>query len=292
MGEFDPLVMRTVAIAGYASSSRLEINAEPPETQVWGLNRSYEFLDRYDGYFQIHPRNWHGDKRGLYGRPEEHMQFLMQCKVPVWMLYPDERVPAAQLYPRAEVVRMFGRDYLQSSFAYCLGLALLQGVDVVKFFGTELATYDEYLHQRPNLEYMIGWAEARGVRIELPDDCLLLRGPAYPEEAMHVKAIERRMVMHKSEYMAAYVGFVTATGMARAFRKVGRLDLASRHDSIAGRFGVQTQERKGMMKEAQVRLQEMGLTDITSVMYPGLMVPPEFEDNGPVLDEQVIQVPG
>ena len=49
--------------------------------------------------------------------------------------------------------------------AYMLALAIYEGVDKVGIWGVDLHCDSEYSYQRPNMEYLIGLARGRGMKV-------------------------------------------------------------------------------------------------------------------------------
>jgi hypothetical protein len=58
-------------------------------------------------------------------------------------------------------------DYLESSFAYMLAVAILKQPDVINIYGIRMAADEEYAYQRANAEYMIGYARGKGIEVNV-----------------------------------------------------------------------------------------------------------------------------
>lgn len=56
-------------------------------------------------------------------------------------------------------------DYLESSFAYMIALAILRCPKEIHIWGIRMATTEEYAYQRANCEYLIGYARGRGIHV-------------------------------------------------------------------------------------------------------------------------------
>ena len=109
-----------------------------------------------------------------FGNKEDgdwHVAGLRMSKVPVYMLDKQDDIPMSVRYPIEEVTKLIGcatnakTPYLESSIAYMLALAVLEKVDRVGIWGVDLHCESEYSYQRPNLEYVIGLARAKGVKV-------------------------------------------------------------------------------------------------------------------------------
>jgi hypothetical protein len=68
-----------------------------------------------------------------------------------------------------------GTPYLESSIAYMVAQALLElkPVDRIAIFGVDLHCESEYAYQRPNLEYLIGLARGKGIKVYIPPQSAL-----------------------------------------------------------------------------------------------------------------------
>ena len=176
----------------------------PAECVCAGFDGGHEhdFIQRFDRFFQIHPANWREQEREekhkkklvdsykqAFGRNDHHIAFLARSNVPVYMNFPDTRIPTALHYPLAEVAERFGREfgqrkqaYLTSTPAYMIALALLEHeryrwwnprtwrfkVNELLLAGIELAIGTEYFWQRPCFEYYCGIARGMGIKVSIP----------------------------------------------------------------------------------------------------------------------------
>jgi hypothetical protein len=56
--------------------------------------------------------------------------------------------------------------------SYMLGLAIMKNiaygyVDEIGLYGVELHDGDAFSHERPNIEYLLGFARARGIKLDI-----------------------------------------------------------------------------------------------------------------------------
>lgn len=167
--------MKKIAIIGKCSNSRSDAPLDIDDWQIWGL--AWDPLPRCDVYFEMH-ENW----RNFLGggdAAEMHHAWLAGMTVPVYMLQKEHDVPMSVAYPMDEVRDQLGKTcygtaYLESSIAYMMALAILQGADRIGIWGCDLATGGEYAYQRPNMEYLIGLARGRGIKVFVPPQNALL----------------------------------------------------------------------------------------------------------------------
>ena len=96
-----------------------------------------------------------------------------EIDVPLYMQEAYPEIPNATPYPIGDVIAIIG-DYFNSSISYMLGLAILEKVDRSGIWGGDMAGDDEFGYQRPNTEYMIGFAKGMGIDVVVPEESSLL----------------------------------------------------------------------------------------------------------------------
>ena len=85
-----------------------------------------------------------------------------------------EEIPNSEAFPIEDVLEKFGY-YFTSQIGWMIGLAILEGFKEIHIYGADLAMEDEYMHQRPNCEYLIGWARGAGITVYIPRGSDLLK---------------------------------------------------------------------------------------------------------------------
>lgn len=109
-----------------------------------------------------------------------HVSGLRMSKVPIYMLDKQDDIPMSVRYPIEDITKLVGKatgketPYLESSIAYMLALAVHEGVERVGIWGVDLHCESEWAYQRPNLEYLIGLARGKGVRVFIPPQSALM----------------------------------------------------------------------------------------------------------------------
>jgi len=169
--------MRKIAIIGKCSNSRSDAPMGLPGWEIWGL--AWDPLPICHRMFEMH-QEW----RNFLGNPtdaEAHRSWLSDQLVPVYMLKKEHDIPTSVEYPMDEVAESIGRTcygtpYIESSIAYMMALALLElkAGDRIGIWGCDLSTGGEYAYQRPNMEYLIGLARGRGIKVYVPAQNALL----------------------------------------------------------------------------------------------------------------------
>lgn len=148
---------------------------ESPEFEVWALN-AVPVSDRHgraraDRHWDLHQR---------VAQSQDDMRWIAECPLPIYV--PDDLQdagPNTVRYPIEAVEEKFG-SYFSSTFAYMMGLALLEGATEIALYGVDLALGDwrERTVEWAGLSWWLGYAEAKGVTIRLPTDSWLGRHPA------------------------------------------------------------------------------------------------------------------
>lgn len=161
-----------IAIIGLNPHTQDDIPWDDAEWKTWGLGwgggKTKYLCDRL---FDIHdPSLWKGG--------DEYLDNLLVL---------DAEIVLQGNYPLKEAVETFG-DYLQSSMAYMMGEAIMSNPDEIKLFGCDPG--GPWAYQRPNLEYFIGFARGRGIKVTIAEGSRLCQydpqplvdsgGPFYP----------------------------------------------------------------------------------------------------------------
>ena len=177
--------MRQVAIVGLSPSTHDDAPYEDPDWEVWGLpwdNDRYPYFDRL---FDIHPLECIREATPSFYYPG-YEDRLRELDAPLYMQQAYQDIPNAIAYPLYEVSAVVG-DYYNSSGAYMLAMAIVENVDKIGLWGVDMIARgepghaDEYGDERPNCEYLLGFAKAKGIEIYLPDKCPLLKfGGRFP----------------------------------------------------------------------------------------------------------------
>ena len=174
--------MRQICILGSAGPTNRWANDLEPHIELWAMNLCHAFLTRpAQRWFQLHHRMHNRDNGhppGHFGRPLGHEEFLAGLDIPVYMREEDALIPSSVEYPLSEVMERFGA-YFTSTMAYMIALALYEGVDEISLLGIDLDVGDEYKHQKPCVEYLLGMAKGMGVKVTLPVGGTLLKAPLY-----------------------------------------------------------------------------------------------------------------
>ena len=192
---------KTVAIVGFAPTSRQATPWDDTNVEIWGLNEAYhhDFMKRWDRWFQIHER-WSFTRKNNANDPG-HWEWLQEeHDFPIYMLKKYHDVPASVEYPWDDLIATLLEDkvvrgdphedgetniYFTSSFAWMAALLAYEKVKGIndwgrlEVYGFEMATDTEYKHQKGSTEFWMGYLAALGIEVRVTKHCLLLKGEVY-----------------------------------------------------------------------------------------------------------------
>lgn len=136
----------------------------PRGVELWGMPWDGE-SGRFDVLFDLHDLSMLTDK---------HKEKLKNCHQPLYMQ--DGYYHNSTRYPIESVIEIVG-DYFASTVSYMLGFAIYKKVGKIDIYGVTGA--ENYAFQRPNLEYLIGFARGRGIEVNVHGKTELFSGKRY-----------------------------------------------------------------------------------------------------------------
>jgi hypothetical protein len=164
-----------VALIGTAPSSRMLAPFSDPTWKIWGCSPGNQnVLPRVDLWFELHS-NLLWPEHEAYGRP--YLEWLNKQTFPV-LMQDQKHVPRATVYPKNEMVAMFGDSFFTSSFAWMMAYAMHQGAVEIALYGIDMASRDEFIRQRPGFFFFKYLAEQRGIKVSAPNESDIMQAPA------------------------------------------------------------------------------------------------------------------
>lgn len=168
--------MRKVAIIGRCFSTRADA---PWNDKSWELHTlAWDPVPVTHRIYETH-KNF----RMYMGSQEEgdfHVSGLRMSKVPVYMLDKQDDIPMSVPIDMDAVTKLVGKTvqgtpYIESSIGWMMAQAMLElePGDRIAVFGVDLHCESEYAYQKPNLEYLIGMARGRGIKVYIPPQSAL-----------------------------------------------------------------------------------------------------------------------
>ena len=164
-----------VAIVGLSPSTR---HLVPSDSEIWALPWDLEYACRASRLFEMHDR-------GLLEKPEslrspDYFERLAEFPQPIYTQEHWDDVPSSVAYPLDEVRQTvfcgFPRarwdsqsDWYNSSPAYMIALAIHEGYKEIGLYGIDVRDDSEFAYESPCLEYLIGLAVGKGIKVTLPE---------------------------------------------------------------------------------------------------------------------------
>lgn len=158
-----------LAVVGQSPTTH-DLVFEKEFDEIWGMPWDEGYWVRFTRLFELHNLNL---IRTIPCRPEGYEQRLKEVDVPLYMQEDYEDFPCTR-YPFEKVASVTG-DYFNSSIAYMVALAIYENVNSISLFGVDMKAEEEFFYQRPNLEYLLGLAKGRGIDINIPEQCPVLK---------------------------------------------------------------------------------------------------------------------
>lgn len=160
--------IKKVALIGLSPSTHDDAPWDDPEWEVWGLPWDEGYWHRMDRHFEMH------DISLVRKRPTEGYLHRLQTLPCCYMQ--QSYFANIRAYPLEKVIGTIRLDYFNSSIAYMLALAIHEGFERIGLWGIELrGRQSEYDYQRPNAEWLLGFAMGRGIDVEVAKPTTLLR---------------------------------------------------------------------------------------------------------------------
>lgn len=131
-----------VAIVGFAPGWQ-QAPFKDESFEIWTLNEAYKMLPQVEGagadrWFEIHSRQSPSKNK------EEHINFLKQCPVPLYMWDHYDDMPNSIKFPKDEIVSLFGTSYFTNSISWMIAMAIYEGFETIHVYGVDMAQNDEY----------------------------------------------------------------------------------------------------------------------------------------------------
>jgi hypothetical protein len=161
-----------VAIIGLSHTTHGAAPWDDPAWEKWGLPWDDIGWPKMSRHFEMH------DMRLLESshskRKEGYWQRLQDCQR-LYLQELSETLPDARIYPFDAVAESIGLPYWNSSIAYAMAMAICEGAEEIAIYGVDMDGTDEYAYQRPNMEYLIGLARGKGIKVYVPDESALCK---------------------------------------------------------------------------------------------------------------------
>ena len=164
-----------MAIVGHAETSRDLAPYWDQLTEIWTMNDVDGWIAgrRVTRRFELHDAA-HRDAHRRDDYPERLTEHALEA--PLYMRSPLG--VGAREFPFSHLLRKYG-PHFGSSVAWMLAFAHDQGFRWIGLYGVEMGHFTEWYDQRETLFWWLGYLEAKGVEVYLPEGCSLRRESAY-----------------------------------------------------------------------------------------------------------------
>lgn len=145
--------------------------------EVWGINAVGDVI-QCDRVF--HMDDVRVQEVRAAAKPESNiaamLSWLRTHPGPVYTSREHPDYPGLVAYPIAEVMATIGVEYFNSTAAYAVAFAIYAGVERITLFGCDFTYPNAHDAERGrgNVEFLLGFAKARGIKIGLPDVTALM----------------------------------------------------------------------------------------------------------------------
>lgn len=161
---------RHVAITGTATTTLFKAPWSDLSIEMW----SVPSLHRLDPRLSVRVNLWFELHQKEYAETFPWWEWALERQPPVLMQEACDDLTLSRPYPLEMVERQFGR-YFTSSIAFMIAFAMIRGAKEISLFGIDMKGGDEYAYQRPCVEYLIGFAKGRGIKVNIPEHSDLLK---------------------------------------------------------------------------------------------------------------------
>jgi hypothetical protein len=152
-----------VAIVGLSPTTHDLAPWGDDEWEIWGLPWDEGYWPHMTRHFEMH------DMRLLTSEHSRRKAGYLARLQELPRLYTQDN------YPFDAVAWTIGGYYFNSSIAYAMALAIHEGAEEIGVYGVDMKGDDEYGYQKPNMEYLIGLARGKGVKVFIPAESPLCK---------------------------------------------------------------------------------------------------------------------
>jgi hypothetical protein len=166
---------KRVALVGFAASTLHRVPWDDSSIELWGLNSGYgHFKRRPDRWFELH----RDDARTEPSVPD-YFADVAALGCPVYVIETDPALGPLQIpYPLTSVQMIAPthlRQYLTSTMAYMIALAVHEGFEEIGVYGVDCTVGTEYEAQKPCVEAWLMYAQGAGISVVVPDESALFK---------------------------------------------------------------------------------------------------------------------
>jgi len=138
---------------------------EKPEGVVYGVNDAF-LRTPCDITFHMHDLNvWENRPESESSTKLIVMAANRNPRMEFYTIRPYSKIPHAKPYPLDEIVKHFNSNYFTNGISFIIAYAIWKGATVINLYGVNMTVEEEYIAQKPNVEYWLGRAEGMGIEV-------------------------------------------------------------------------------------------------------------------------------
>ncbi len=99
-------------------------------------------------------------------------KYVNENKIPMMCLNEHDDIPTSMEFP---IEDMFPK-YSESSISYMVWYAIHIGATEIELYGIMMAAFDEYHEQLKSVEYWIGYARGKGIKVTINEPTAICKG--------------------------------------------------------------------------------------------------------------------
>lgn len=130
--------------------------------QIWGVNNMHLLRD-VDLIIDVHKSRT--DVKEI--KDVWHLKILKEKNIHAFFYDKIPDMPNVERYPIEEIKKEFGTDYFACGIDYMVALALYRGATEIHIYGVWMECGTEYAFQKASMEFWLGYAMGRGVKVEV-----------------------------------------------------------------------------------------------------------------------------
>lgn len=190
-----PMIVRKIAIVGFADETRGLAPYEDPSCEIWILNMLHAHVPRWDRLWEMHDRVTLEVETAELKMNMDHLGYLQSEQTrPIYMIDAQPDIPCSVRFPIERVKepvaalceKLANTPYFTSTFAYMIAYAVELIVarrtnifvpepgEEIYVCGVEMLNGEEYAYQRSCAEFFAGYAIGKGIKLHIPDRSALL----------------------------------------------------------------------------------------------------------------------
>ncbi len=143
----------------------------PYDAEVWAMNQTYKIAKRIDKLFITDPR------LNFESKDNHNFEELNKLGIPIVSLHILPEIKNFVHFPYDEIVEEFHSEFFTNTVCYMVAYAIYEKYDKIRLYGIDMATGMEYVLERGGVEFWLGVAVGRGIKIENTKGSMLCKPP-------------------------------------------------------------------------------------------------------------------